>query len=407
MASNINFKLYDPVAQLVATGGGSGSGLPITGGTLTGDLVMQVPSRISQCQAPAGPCDLVNKQYVDALIPTFPLSVSQGGTGASTLTGYLKGNGTSPITAVSSIPVADVSGAVGSVNGVFPTPSNGGNVTLLVGNVTTGQLSGLPPPGAPNGDIYVVSGDPTPANNGRTFISDGTNWQEVTPNLAATDSRYVLKAGDTMTGNLTMQSGTKITLPDLPVANTDAANKLYVDQNVGMAFGGWKQNNNFSPLFIGPNTTVRALSNGADNIGNQVWPGTDGVTMSIAPSTGIVSINNTRTSDIYCVCTFYGTGLTNFTNINANAAVYFRFYDETLSANINSQVQVLRSVSASIIAPIGSQQFNNTAVVVAFIKVPASSIKQISVQAENRSATDTVVLNSIDDVSQLVIFRQA
>ncbi|CCV02353.1 hypothetical protein IIV30_158L [Invertebrate iridescent virus 30] len=408
MSSGINFKLYDPVAQLVATGGGGGGGLPLTGGTLTGNLTLTAPAKIIQCASPTGPCDLVNKQYLDTLIPSFPLSVSQGGTGATTLTGYLKGNGTSPITSSSSVPTTDLTGQfVGSVNGVAPTPTNGGNVSILLGNVTTGTLAARPVSPGTNGNIYVVSGDPTPSNNGRTYISDGTTWQEVTTNQAATDARYVLKSGDSMMGNLTMPTGTKITLSDLPVLNTDAANKMYVDNNTGMAFGGWKQHNTFAPLFINPNTTVRVLSNGADTIGNQVWPGTDGVTMSISSSTGIVSINNTRSNDIYCICTFYGTGLTNFTNINANAAVYFRFYDETLATNINSQVQVLRSVSNAIIPAIGSQQFNNSAIVTAFIKVPASSIKQISVQVENRSTTDTVVLNSIDDVNQLVIFRQA
>lgn len=38
------------------------------------------------------------------------LPVGNGGSGATTLTGYLKGNGVSPFTAVSSIPYADVSG---------------------------------------------------------------------------------------------------------------------------------------------------------------------------------------------------------------------------------------------------------------------------------------------------------
>ena len=61
------FKLYDPVAQLIATGGGGG-GLPLTGGTLTGDLTIQPPSKVVQCQPPVGPCDLANKAYVDAQI---------------------------------------------------------------------------------------------------------------------------------------------------------------------------------------------------------------------------------------------------------------------------------------------------------------------------------------------------
>lgn len=67
MSSGIDFKTIDPVAQLIATGSGGGGGLPLTGGTLTGNLVMQVPSIVSQCQPPMGPCDLTNKQYVDGV----------------------------------------------------------------------------------------------------------------------------------------------------------------------------------------------------------------------------------------------------------------------------------------------------------------------------------------------------
>lgn len=50
--------------------------------------------------------------------------------------------------------------------------------------------------------------------------------------LGTLGSTYVNVAGDTMTGNLVMSSGTKITLPDAPVAGTDAANKSYVDARV-------------------------------------------------------------------------------------------------------------------------------------------------------------------------------
>ena len=66
MASGIDFKTVDPVVQLIASG--SGGGLPLTGGTLMGDLTMQIPSKVVQCQAPVGPCDLTNKAYVDSLI---------------------------------------------------------------------------------------------------------------------------------------------------------------------------------------------------------------------------------------------------------------------------------------------------------------------------------------------------
>lgn len=42
-------------------------------------------------------------------------------------------------------------------------------------------------------------------------------------------SDYVKKTGDTMTGTLTMSGSAKIILPNAPTANTDAANKQYVD----------------------------------------------------------------------------------------------------------------------------------------------------------------------------------
>ena len=89
MASGINFKLYDPVAQLVATGGGSGGGLPLTGGTLTGNLVLTAPAKVLQCENPTGACDVVNLQYaVGAFQAKKPTAVANNvaffGSGADT-----------------------------------------------------------------------------------------------------------------------------------------------------------------------------------------------------------------------------------------------------------------------------------------------------------------------------------
>jgi Repeat of unknown function (DUF5907) len=344
------FRIYDPVTQLIATGGGGG-GLPSTGGTLTGNLTMQPPSKLIQSTPPLTPDDVVNKAYIDNLIgggpflplaggsmigeilqplapstgnalanrayvdaqvasatipdattsvkgkvqlagdlggagttaaapiisngaitnaklanlsavsqlkgssstsqsatditlgsgltmssnvldvnpssvPSIPVLVSQGGTGATTLpAGYLKGNGTSSVTSSATVPTTDLSGQfVSSVNGIAPVPTSGGNVTVLIGNVATGTLAAKPVSPGISGNIYVVSGDPTPSNNGRTYISDGTNWQEVTTNQAATDARYVLKAGDTMTGELFQ--------PLAPSTGNALANRAYVDAQI-------------------------------------------------------------------------------------------------------------------------------------------------------------------------------
>jgi hypothetical protein len=165
------------------------------------------------------------------------ISVNKGGTGSdmSNTSGYLKQTTTgSNFTSVSSIPVEDVTGAVRSVNGVFPTTN--GNVSVIIGQVTTGtnldptQVVATPH----NSDIYVVSGQiGTPNDNGRTFISDGASWHEIATNIASLENTFVKLSGSTMFGNLVFPTGKKITIADAPIGSTDVANKNYVDTKIG------------------------------------------------------------------------------------------------------------------------------------------------------------------------------
>ena len=171
------------------------------------------------------------------------ITVANGGTGAISLTGYLKGNGTSAFTAVSPIPVTDVSGAVRSVNGVFPDNSSG-NVAVAIGRVFTGiefdpdlAASVLAINSGPNpikeSDIYIVSGQTGATNdNGRTFIHDGNDWLEISTNIAALENTFVKLSGSTMSGNLVFPSGNKITIVSPPSGGTDVTNKTYVDSLV-------------------------------------------------------------------------------------------------------------------------------------------------------------------------------
>ena len=168
------------------------------------------------------------------------ISVENGGTGATSLTGYLKGNGTAALSSVSTIPVTDVTGAVRSVNGVLPDNTTG-NVAVVIGRVFTGTAfnpnsaaSVIAINSGPNpikeSDIYIVSGQSgTPNDNGRTFINDGTNWLEISTNVAALESTFVKLSGSTMAGNLDFPTGKKIIIADAPTGSTDAANKAYVD----------------------------------------------------------------------------------------------------------------------------------------------------------------------------------
>jgi hypothetical protein len=199
------------------------------------------------------------KTYVDAAIATTAIAdasitdakiislaaskltgvvpVAKGGTGSATLTsGYVKA-GASQFTTSATIPVSDVTGAIKKVNGVSPDAN--GDLVLTLSLTYTGVYNGgnfsstVPTPA--NSNIYIVSSDPTPANNGRTFIYDGAVWREITANQASTDARYLRLDGGTLVGDLTVAATKKITLTDQPAAATDAANKSYVDAAVAGA----------------------------------------------------------------------------------------------------------------------------------------------------------------------------
>lgn len=83
--------------------------------------------------------------------------VANGGTGASTLTGYVKGNGTSPFTDSATVPVGDLSGTLPVANG------GTGATTLTANNVLLG-----------NGTSAVQTVAPGTAGN--ALLSDGTSW---------------------------------------------------------------------------------------------------------------------------------------------------------------------------------------------------------------------------------------
>ena len=124
----------------------------------------------------------------------------------------------------------DLKGTVKKVNGI--SPNSNGEIAITLGKNYTGTYSNgafitsSPPV---EGDIFIVSGDPNGANNGRTFIYVSTTWNEITNNIGTTDARYVQLAGSTMLGDLIFPTNKKITLTDAPILASDASNKAYVD----------------------------------------------------------------------------------------------------------------------------------------------------------------------------------
>jgi hypothetical protein len=88
-----------------------------------------------------------------------------------------------------------ITASVRSVNSIFPVD---GNISIALSTTKTGTSASLvaePKPSLADGTIWVISNDPTPANNGLTYIfnSGSQVWYQITPsNQAANDARYLL-----------------------------------------------------------------------------------------------------------------------------------------------------------------------------------------------------------------------
>lgn len=154
----ITFSSGVPTASNFATTNGLGSGLIINTSTSTayylaaGDVPTALAGggggsgTVTSVSASGGTTGLTFSGSPITGSGTLTLSgvliVANGGTGTNTLTGYVKGNGTAALTAVSSIPVADISGlgSLATQSGTFSGTSSGTNTgdqtITLTGDVT-------------------------------------------------------------------------------------------------------------------------------------------------------------------------------------------------------------------------------------------------------------------------------
>jgi hypothetical protein len=125
------------------------------------------------------------------------VAVNRGGTGATTLTGYVKGSGTSALTAASTIPTTDLSGTITNAQLANSAITINGTSTSLGGSISVGTVTSV---AATAGTGISVTGSP--------ITSSGTlNITNTAP-----DQTVVLTAG---TGIST--SGT---YPNFTVTNT-------------------------------------------------------------------------------------------------------------------------------------------------------------------------------------------
>ena len=251
------------------------------------------------------------------------VAVANGGTGATTLTGYVKGTGTSALTASASIPIADVTGAAPLNSPTFtgtpslPTGTTASTqtstdnstklaTTAFVQQVTSagvidastsekgklklaGDLAGTADlPTISTGAITstkilngtIATEDIANASITSDKISDGTITTVDLANVAITDAKIAAVAGSKVTGNISGNAGN-------------------VSGTVLVANGGTGANTLASNQVL--------LGNGTNSI-QTVAPGTSGNVL-MSNGTTWVSSSNTSDNTAHAIGESYGGGI--------------------------------------------------------------------------------------------------
>lgn len=173
------------------------------------------------------------------------LNAASGGTGANSLTGYVYGNGTSPMTASATVPTSDLSGTISNaqlansaitING--SSVSLGGSVTvtatatnaLTIGTGLSGtSYNGSAPVSiAIDSTVATLTGSQTLTNK---TISGASNTLTNIANASLTNSSLTVGTTSIALGatSLTLGGLTSVTVTQDPVSALQLATKQYVD----------------------------------------------------------------------------------------------------------------------------------------------------------------------------------
>ncbi len=171
------------------------------------------------------------------------VAVANGGTGAATLTGYVKGSGTSAMTASSTIPTTDLSGTITNAQLANSSITINGNATALGGSINVGTVTSV------TGTAPVVSsGGTTPAismaaanttTNGYLTSTDWNTFNGKSNTNGTVTSVAALTLGTTGTDlSSTVATGTTTPVITLNVPTASASNRGVLSSADWISFNG-------------------------------------------------------------------------------------------------------------------------------------------------------------------------
>jgi hypothetical protein len=217
----------------------------------------------------------INDNFTE-LYSTFDNTVANGKTGATTLTGYVKGNGTSPFTASATVPTSDLSGSISVANGgtgassftatrlligdgTSPITTDAG-LTFTGGTLTTSGISSKPLSGNGSGagnEIYGAGANiNSSARINNTVIGNSAFINDF---LAISDSNVVIGASAGINGAF------KSTV----IGANALLNAGYAEQSVIIGYGLSVTGGNFMTIVGGGNTVtngINAVCYGSQNV---------------------------------------------------------------------------------------------------------------------------------------------
>ena len=237
--------------------------------------------------------------YFGSLSLGTALPVSSGGTGAATLTGYVKGTGTSAFTASSTVPVGDLSGTL-------PVSSGGtGAATFTANNVLLGNGTSA---------FQVVA----PGTSGNVLTSNGTTWASTAlpANVSSISFGTTGLTPSTATTGAVSVAGTLATTNGGTGLTSFTANRIFyassssvIAQSAGLTFDG----TNFATT--GTATATKLVPTGNVTAGNGMYlPAANTVAVS---TNGSERIRLTSTGDLFL-------GYTASVSTNGNTASEFQ-----------------------------------------------------------------------------------